>query len=212
MRGKRCCIDSCCIDRGPPYLVKDAWGANRLRRCRADSTIDILDLFLLCAQDRTINLDWPGFLRRFARIAASIALAGIAGAAAAEPRRIIAGPVSAQLVRVVDGDTIAVRARIWPDHTVETLVRLAGIDAPEIRGRCAGEIAQAERAKTRLQALLAGARLQLFDVHYGKYAGRVVARVVTEDGRDVAALLLAEKLVRAYRGGRRESWCAGAVE
>jgi len=132
------------------------------------------------------------------------------GTAAAEQRGVIAGPVRAHLVRVVDGDTIEVLARIWPDHYVETLVRLAGIDAPELRGRCAAEIVQAERAKARLTALLAGARLQLVDIRYGKYAGRVVARVLTGDGGDVAEMLLAEKLVRAYHGGRRTGWCGGA--
>ena len=128
--------------------------------------------------------------------------------AGAESRRVIDGPIRAHLVRVLDGDTIEVLARIWPDHYVETLVRLAGIDAPELRGRCAAEIALAERAKARLAALLASARLQLVEIHYGKYAGRVVARVLTEKGDDVAAILLAEKLVRAYAGRRRESWCA----
>jgi endonuclease YncB( thermonuclease family) len=139
--------------------------------------------------------------------AASLLSTALAFAAVADTRRAVAGPVRAHLVRVVDGDTIEVLARIWPDHYVETLVRLADIDAPELRGRCAEEVAQAERAQARLAALLAGNRLQLVDVRYGKYAGRVVARVLTEDGRDVAQILLAEKLVRPYGGGRRESWC-----
>lgn len=130
-----------------------------------------------------------------------------AAPALAESRRAVAGPVRAHLVRVIDGDTIEVLARIWPDHYVETLVRLADIDAPELRGRCAEESARAERAQARLSALLAGNRVQLVDVRYGKYAGRVVARVLTEDGRDVAQILLAEKLVRPYGGGRREAWC-----
>ncbi len=134
-------------------------------------------------------------------------MAGMASSAAAESRRTIAGPVRAHLVRVVDGDTIEVLARIWPDHYVETLVRLAEIDAPELRGRCAEESALALHAKARLSALLAGRPLQLVDVRYGKYAGRVVARVLTEDGRDAAKVLLQEKLVRAYAGGPRQSWC-----
>jgi endonuclease YncB( thermonuclease family) len=133
--------------------------------------------------------------------------ATLAAGAAAEIRRSVPGPVRAHLVRVVDGDTVEVLARIWPDHYVETLVRLAGIDAPELRGRCAEEMALAERAKARLAALLAGNRLMLADIHYGKYAGRVVARVLTEDGRDVAEVLLAEKLARPYDGGRRAPWC-----
>ena len=141
--------------------------------------------------------------------AAGLALAALSPAPAtqAESRRTVAGPVRAHLVRVVDGDTVEVLARIWPDHYVETLVRLAGIDTPELRGRCAEEIALAERAKARLAALLAGNRLLLADVRYGKYAGRVVARVLTEDGRDVAQILLAEKLARPYGGGRRAPWC-----
>ena len=142
------------------------------------------------------------------RFIAAALLAGIALSAAAESRRTVAGPVQAHLVRVLDGDTIEVLARIWPDHYVETLVRLAGIDAPELRGRCAEEITGALSAKARLAALLAGNRVQLVDIRYGKYAGRVVARVLTEDGRDVAQVLLAERLVRAYDGGRRLPWCA----
>jgi len=115
---------------------------------------------------------------------------------------LLAAPVQAGLAcRVIDGDSLACGSE---------RIRIMGLDAPELRGRCAGEIAQAERAKARLTALLAGARLQLVDVHHGKYAGRVVARVLTEDGRDVAATLLAENLVRAYRGGRREGWCVAA--
>lgn len=136
-----------------------------------------------------------------------LVFAGLASAAAAEPRGALAGPVRAHLVRVIDGDTVEVLARIWPDHYVETRVRLAGIDAPELRGRCAEEIALAERAKARLAALLDGNRLQLADVRYGKYAGRVVARVLTADGRDVAAILVAERLARRYDGGRRAPWC-----
>ncbi|MFO0988734.1 MAG: thermonuclease family protein [Alphaproteobacteria bacterium] len=146
--------------------------------------------------------------RRLTKIAAAAAaLIVAADAVQAESRSAIAGPVRAHLVRVIDGDTVEVLARIWPDHYVEARVRLAGIDAPELRGRCAQEIALAERAKARLSALLTGHRLLLADVRYGKYAGRVVARVLTEDGRDVGEILLAEKLARAYDGGRRAPWC-----
>jgi endonuclease YncB( thermonuclease family) len=149
------------------------------------------------------------YLLRIVAAAGLLAVcAGVATPAGAQSRRAVDGPVHAHLVRVVDGDTIEVLARIWPDHYVETLVRLAGIDAPELKGRCAEEAAQAERAKARLQALLAGGRLKLLEVRYGKYAGRVVARVLTEDGRDVGRILLDEKLVRAYDGGRRAAWCA----
>jgi endonuclease YncB( thermonuclease family) len=141
-------------------------------------------------------------------VATALLLAGTATVAAEESRRSIAGPISAQLIQVLDGDTLKVRARIWPEHYVETAVRLAGIDAPEMKGRCAAEVAQAKRAAARLGELLAGGRVQLSDIRFGKYAGRVVARVLTADGRDVAAVLLAENLVRPYDGGPRLGWCA----
>ena len=150
-------------------------------------------------------------MSRLLRTVCIICFLGAAAAAAtagADERRALAGPIRAHLVRVVDGDTIEVLARIWPDHFVETLVRLDGIDAPEIKGRCAEETALAARAKARLAALLAGGRISLVDIRYGKYAGRVVARVLTADGHDAGAILLAEKLARPYRGGRRERWCA----
>lgn len=155
---------------------------------------------------RPIWLCSPRKLLCLATVAVAAMLA--APAAHSESRGAIAGPVRAHLVRVVDGDTVEVLARIWPDHYVETKVRVAGIDAPELRGRCPEEAALAERAKARLTALLAGNRLLLADVRYGKYAGRVVARILTEDRRDVAEILVAERLVRRYHGGRRASWCA----
>jgi endonuclease YncB( thermonuclease family) len=55
--------------------------------------------------------------------------------------------------------------------------------------------------------LLKGRRAVLRDIRYGKYAGRVVARVYTADGRDVARALLDGGLVRPYRGRRRRPWC-----
>src|SRR5687768_4213073 len=136
-------------------------------------------MFLICSgkinRIRTATLKGGPLSSSWLRgLLVAAGLIAIAGAGAAELRRTVAGPVRAHLVRVVDGDTIEVLARIWPDHYVETLVRLADIDAPELRGRCAQEIVLAERAKARLAALLVGNRLQLTDVHYGKYAGRVV--------------------------------------
>jgi hypothetical protein len=49
----------------------------------------------------------------------------------------------------------------------------------------------------------------LRDVRYDKYGGRVLAHVETEEGADLGRELLARNLVRPYRGGRRDGWCAG---
>ena len=89
------------------------------------------------------------------------------------------GPIPAEVVRVVDGDTLRVRGDIWPGHTVEVLVRLDGIDAPELRGRCQAEREAVIEAKRILAALLPDKVVSLTSVCGGKFAGPVVARVRT---------------------------------
>lgn len=116
----------------------------------------------------------------------------------------VEGPVDAELISVIDGDTLLVEARPWPQHRVTVLVRIRGIDAPELKSRCETARQAAERAKTRLAALAQG-RIRLTNIAGDKYFGRVVADVSAGDAHDIAASLLAQGLVRAYDGGRREA-------
>ncbi len=135
-----------------------------------------------------------------------------AGAQAGAQDRL-AGPVPAEVVAVIDGDTIEVRAVIWLGQVVSTRVRLAGIDAPELRGKCARERALAERARAYLLARLEGGervQVRLRDIRYGKYAGRVLARVETAGGEDLGRGLMAAGLARPYAGRARTSWCEEA--
>ncbi len=135
-----------------------------------------------------------------------------AGAQAGAQDRL-AGPVPAEVLSVIDGDTLEVRAVIWLGQVVSTRVRLAGIDAPELRGKCAREQALAERARAYLLARLEGgdrARVRLRDIRYGKYAGRVLARVETAGGEDLGRGLMAAGLARPYAGRARTSWCEEA--
>ncbi len=145
-------------------------------------------------------------------IALSFALAALALAAGRNQtptagHEILSGPIPAEVVRVLDGDTVTVRARIWVGQELEIKVRLAGVDAPELRGRCAMERDQARLARDFLRARIAGRPVRLYLVQYGKYAGRVLARVEAADGTDLGAALLAAGLARPYDGGRREPWC-----
>ena len=119
---------------------------------------------------------------------------------------VLHGPIPAQIVSVYDGDTITVRARIWLGQAVETQVRLDGIDTPELKGKCKGEKKLAQKARDFLIEL-AGDTVTLRDIHYGKYAGRVVARVFTERGEDIVAALLNAGHGRLYSGGKRQGWC-----
>ena len=124
----------------------------------------------------------------------------------------LAGPLPAQVVSVLDGDTLEVRVHIWLGQDIQTRVRLAGIDAPELKGKCARERVLAQRARAYLKAQLdpsgAGtASVRLREVRYGKYAGRVLARVETLDGTDLGQALVTAGLARPYDGRRRASWC-----
>lgn len=130
-------------------------------------------------------------------------------APAADAAETLSGPVAATVLEVIDGDTIAVSARIWLGQAIETRVRLAGIDTPELRGRCARERALAEQARDALTAQIAGRPVVLRDIRYGTYAGRVVALVSAEGTADMGQALRAAGLARAYSGrGPRPDWCA----
>ena len=131
----------------------------------------------------------------------------LVGSSPAGTRERLSGPVPAHVLRVIDGDTIEVRAKIWLGQAVETRVRIVGIDAPELSSGCALERQLAKRAQTYLKTHIRGGDIILTDIEYGKYAGRVIARVRLPSGTDAAQSLLAAGLVRLYDGGRRRAWC-----
>ncbi len=137
--------------------------------------------------------------------AALVAMLAFPAHAPAVGAETIPGPVNARVVSVYDGDTLTVDAEPWPGLTARTKVRVAGVDTPEIRGKCQAEKDPAIRARDFVRAPV-GAQVQLTNVRFGKYAGRVVAEVWV-DSRKLSELLIAENLGRPYHGGRREGWC-----
>jgi endonuclease YncB( thermonuclease family) len=120
-----------------------------------------------------------------------------------------AGPVNARVERVLDGDTIEVTAAIWLEQSVSVRVRIDGVDAPELKSDCAAERELARAARTFLAHRIEGAQVTLSRVAYDKYGGRVRASVSDRAG-DLASAMIAQGLVRPYRGGKRKPWCEGA--
>lgn len=138
----------------------------------------------------------------------TVAVAGGGVLATWGPREPLAGPIPAQVLRVVDGDTLSVRARIWINQELETSVRILGIDAPELNGACEAERAKARQARAFLAKRTENRLVVLHDISNDKYGGRVLARVVTESGEDLGAILLGEGLAVPYDGhGPKEKWC-----
>lgn len=124
--------------------------------------------------------------------------------AEASRRYHVDGPVAAELVSVIDGDTVLVNARPWPQQTISVMVRLRGIDTPELKSRCPLERERARTARELLEQRLAAGDLALSDIDADKYFGRVVARLSFGETSDASDLLLAAGLARPYDGGRKE--------
>jgi endonuclease YncB( thermonuclease family) len=141
-------------------------------------------------------------------VLAAAGLGCLVSTAAAEG--LLPGPFTAVVLRVVDGDTIDARVRIWIGQDLTIAVRIRGIDAPELKGRCPEESAMAAEAAETL-ARLAGHQLRLTEIGEDKYGGRVLAHVENAGGGDLGALMLASGLARSYVGGRRGDWCAQPV-
>src|SRR6478609_6343853 len=74
----------------------------------------------------------------------------------------ISGPVAAEILRVVDGDTVLVEAQPWPQQKMEVYVRIRGIDAPELKSKCAHIREAGLDARQALEALTASSpKIQL---------------------------------------------------
>ena len=123
---------------------------------------------------------------------------------------MISGPVSAEVIRVIDGDTLALRAHIWLGQDITVNARIRGIDAPEMHGKCEREKHMAEAARLRLVAAAGNGKLRLTRIENDKYAGRVLADVITDAGTNLGAAMLESGLVRPYDGGGRDPWCGVA--
>lgn len=87
-------------------------------------------------------------------------------------------------------------------------MRVRGIDAPEVRGRCDGEKARAAEATAALSRLVGAGPVALTNIQGDKYYGRVIADVQTLKGEDVGGALIGAGLARTYDGGTRQGWCA----
>lgn len=114
-----------------------------------------------------------------------------------------------EVTSIYDADTFRVNIADWPSIIGERIpVRLNGVDAPEIRGKCESEKLSARKAKHLSVALLRNAKtIELRNIKRGKYF-RLIADVFI-DGKSLADVLIQNQLARPYDGGKRLSWCKG---
>lgn len=100
------------------------------------------------------------------------------------------------LCAAIDGDTLSCG---------HERVRVMGVDTPEVAAQCEAERIKALEASFRTAVLIAGG--VTLERHGVDRYGRRLARVWLPDGRELAAVLIAEGLGRRYNGGHREGWC-----
>jgi endonuclease YncB( thermonuclease family) len=112
-----------------------------------------------------------------------------------------------KIVKVYDGDTVTISARIYITETQTTKlfrfnVRLRGIDSPEIKTKNDKERSLAIVARDKLRDLIMNQIVSLQNVQYDKY-GRILADIVTKDGKNVSDWMLGNDLVVKYDGGTK---------
>ncbi len=112
-----------------------------------------------------------------------------------------------EVTSIYDADTFRANIKDWPPIIGRHVpIRIRGIDAPEIRGRCPAEKEAAQRARRETVSLLRNAEnIELRQLQRGKYF-RILAEVYV-DGKNLADALITKKLARPYQGGTRRSWC-----
>lgn len=116
------------------------------------------------------------------------------------------GDHAAKVVRVHDGDTLTVTVQEWPEFIRVVPVRVFGIDAPEIKGKCAEEKAMALQAKALTTRFVSnGGIVTLSKIRRDKYF-RLLANVHVGE-KSLADELLSAGLARTYLGGKKLGWC-----
>ena len=112
-----------------------------------------------------------------------------------------------KVISVYDGDTFRVDIDSLPPIVGKNIpIRLNGVDAPEIQGKCQQEKDLALEARDFVRNKLANANeIKLTKLQRGKYF-RIVADVMI-DGVSLETELLENKLAYKYTGGKKSSWC-----
>jgi endonuclease YncB( thermonuclease family) len=100
-------------------------------------------------------------------------------------------------VMITDGDTFRYRG---------AAIRLADIDAPEVRGRCPEETRLAALATDRMEGLLHAGPFEMRTLGRDEDRYGRKLRVVVRNGRSLGDQLVSEGLARTWTG-RREPWC-----
>lgn len=108
---------------------------------------------------------------------------------------------------IYDGDTFTVTIDSWPEIIGKSIsVRVAGVDTPELRGKCRHEVELARKAKQfAVERIRAAEVIELKHIRRDKYF-RILADVYL-DGKSLGDQLMRADLAVAYEGKTKVDWC-----
>lgn len=225
------CTILCGVHAGASLLRDDSLVVASLRK--RDLWPCALRLVLFCrvsTQRKRAPREWPSAAASAARcvpwVARTIALARVLGALGFTPDALLAvaswrwwpsrplSPLTAHVRGCYDGDTCTASHILWHGEQLPPIVgrdmpvRLRGIDAPEVRGRCALESCLATRAKRLLEGFVSThVTFRLEACVRDKYF-RLTCDVISADGESASELMLQSGLAVPYRGRAKEhDWC-----
>ena len=112
-----------------------------------------------------------------------------------------------EVTSIYDADTFRVEIKGYPPIVGERIpIRVLGVDAPEIRGKCKKEKLLARKAKQFTVEKLRNAKvIELRNIKRGKYF-RILAQVFVDE-KNLGKLLIKAGHARPYDGGARLGWC-----
>ena len=115
--------------------------------------------------------------------------------------------IVSEITSIYDADTFRVNINEWPDIVGQRMsVRVNGIDAPEIRGKCKEEKRLARLAKQfTVELLRSGKVIELRNIKRGKYF-RLLADVYI-DNKSLSKALIKNNHARLYNDGTKSNWC-----
>ena len=115
--------------------------------------------------------------------------------------------IVSEVTSIYDADTFRVNIKNWPDIVGRRMsVRVNGIDAPEMRGKCKEEKRLAKLAKQfTVKLLRSGKVIEIRNIKRDKYF-RLLADVYI-DNNSLAEALIMSNHARVYAGGTKPNWC-----
>ena len=111
-----------------------------------------------------------------------------------------------KVLDVYDGDTITVAGDVQGVY-FRFVIRILGIDTPEIRTANAQEKQAGIQARNCLESLIADQIIRVSNITPDKYGGRFLAHVMYND-IDVAQYMIRQGHALAYDGGKKVEYNA----